>query len=830
MGGQTSLRLATVLWWTLLCTGNIVGQDDPNTASPPSIKNSSFFAETCLQPFPNDTTCFYKSQQCIDRIFNTSGQGQFNDSSSSSTSPQSGPFLPSTELWQGLLIFLGILAGAVVVAQGSMEIRKRIYNDKDSIETAFEGGGAVSGGLTASVIVAQWTWAATLLQSTNVASRFGVVGSFWYASGATLQILLFAIVAAMVRIRAPGAKTFLRVIYARFGAKAHIVYVVFGLATKVLVTSLLMTGGAAVTRALVKDCPAVLVSVLIALTVACYTLIGGMGAMFYVSYCCSGIILAIVLYFVTHIFYMTSLNSFGLGSAERLYSLISCLNTREKYGNIDNSYMTFGSQSGLMFGVVNIVMEFGAVFLDQNYWQIAVAAKPRQVVYGYLMGGIVWFAVPLGMGTCMGIAYQALCAQAGRPLLTEEEVDQGLVAAIVAQNVFGSQGAFLLLVAVILAVVSTASSEVMTVTSIAVHDIYEIYLKPFRRGHDPKRCILCGKAKGRMANPIDKCQCTNKTVCKDCHQDDKARGQPKIAVKPSFQCQTHGEYRQYMEIMSGLNSWGLMIYSFALIPLTIILDVLGIHLGWLFTFMGIIISSAVIPVSLSVCWTRLTSEGMIAGALGGFISALSVWLGLVARQPNGLGASTFYRNSGDDSIMCAGNAVALLGGGAICVVVSYMTKPAIDIHETWMLTYDIDNPLHPWAQMYQKDLGLADNNKLDNRPSFQSVYTAFKKTSWWAIGLSVLLTAVTVVIWPAAMLAEGVFTLPVFANYLNMVMAWVTYAVVYIILAPLLEEGWAAYKAYNLRQKIQDNNQLALANLAPPTYATETEEAPQSLH
>jgi urea-proton symporter len=35
-------------------------------------------------------------------------------------------------------------------------------------------------GLTASVIVSHWTWAATLLQSSNVAWQYGVSGPFWY--------------------------------------------------------------------------------------------------------------------------------------------------------------------------------------------------------------------------------------------------------------------------------------------------------------------------------------------------------------------------------------------------------------------------------------------------------------------------------------------------------------------------------------------------------------------------------------------------------------------------------------------------------------------------
>lgn len=37
------------------------------------------------------------------------------------------------------------------------------------------------------MIFVQWTWAATILQSSNVAWEYGVSGPFWYASGATIQ-------------------------------------------------------------------------------------------------------------------------------------------------------------------------------------------------------------------------------------------------------------------------------------------------------------------------------------------------------------------------------------------------------------------------------------------------------------------------------------------------------------------------------------------------------------------------------------------------------------------------------------------------------------------
>ena len=46
-----------------------------------------------------------------------------------------------------------------------------MYHDADNLDTAFDAGGKVSIGLTATTIVSQWTWSATLLQSSTVASK-----------------------------------------------------------------------------------------------------------------------------------------------------------------------------------------------------------------------------------------------------------------------------------------------------------------------------------------------------------------------------------------------------------------------------------------------------------------------------------------------------------------------------------------------------------------------------------------------------------------------------------------------------------------------------------
>ena len=54
---------------------------------------------------------------------------------------------------------------------------------------------------------------------------------FRYASGATVQILLFSQNAAKLKLNGPYASTFLQIIRARWGTVAHLVMMFFALAT-----------------------------------------------------------------------------------------------------------------------------------------------------------------------------------------------------------------------------------------------------------------------------------------------------------------------------------------------------------------------------------------------------------------------------------------------------------------------------------------------------------------------------------------------------------------------------------------------------------------------
>jgi Na+/proline symporter len=99
------------------------------------------------------------------------------------------------------------------------------------------------------------------------------------------------------------------------------------------------------------------------------------------------------------LFFFLAIQSYTTEQCEQIYSrnntvestfyvegMYSCGKVE---GNYDGSYLTMISSGGLMFGIINIVGNFGTVFVDQSYWQSAIAARPQSAAKGYLLGGYV---------------------------------------------------------------------------------------------------------------------------------------------------------------------------------------------------------------------------------------------------------------------------------------------------------------------------------------------------------------------------------------------------------------------------------------------------------
>lgn len=87
---------------------------------------------------------------------------------------------PPLPLGVGWAIVLGFGFAVAVLTSLIVWINDKVSGKSMITSEHFNTAGrSVKTGLIASVIVSQWTWAATLLQSSNVAWQYGVSGPFW---------------------------------------------------------------------------------------------------------------------------------------------------------------------------------------------------------------------------------------------------------------------------------------------------------------------------------------------------------------------------------------------------------------------------------------------------------------------------------------------------------------------------------------------------------------------------------------------------------------------------------------------------------------------------
>ena len=381
-----------------------------------------------------------------------------------------GKVLPEQVGWF-IVVGLGLIFAVVISIE--IKLEEKYLGVKETSEWFNTAGRVIKTGLTAAAIVSAWTWAATLLQSSTVAFEYGVSGPFWYAAGASIQVLLFGILAIELKRKAPNAHTFLEIIRARFGEGAHRVFLVFALMTNMIVTAMLLLGGAAVVNGL-TGMNISIAAFLIPIGVMIYTLVGGLKATFVADYIHTIIIFITILTFVSIVYFISPVT----GGVQGMYDKLTAAAALHPVdGNAAGAYLTMASMGGLIFGIINIVGNFGTVFVDQAYWQRAIAAQPQSTVKGFLLGGMCWFAIPFTLATTMGLTAVALQVQ-----LTPEQVQLGLTVPAAASTLMGEVGAIMVLVMLFMAVTSAGSAELIAVSSLITYDVYRTYKNPNATG------------------------------------------------------------------------------------------------------------------------------------------------------------------------------------------------------------------------------------------------------------------------------------------------------------------------------------------------------------
>lgn len=432
----------------------------------------------------------------------------------------------------------------------------------------------------------------------------------WYAAMGSSQILLFALIAIKIKTNAPGAHTFPEIILAHHGRANHLTYLFFGWATNLLVGSCLVLGGSQVVAAL-SGVNVYGACFLIPLVVAAYVIAGGLRSTFIADYAHT-VILFVAIFAFGFSMYATGAGrgEGGGGGIGRFYDLlIEAGRARPVSGNAHGgSYLTFKSDDGLVFAVDLLVAGFCTVWLDQAYWQRAIASRPETSVRAYLFGGMAWYGIPFGFATAMGLGCAALTASPSFPTfpdpLSAAQNGSGLSAPAAAIALLGRGGAGLLLLLLFMAVTSSTSAELIAVSSLITFDVYKTYVKP---------------------------SATSDQLVRVSHV-------------------------------------GIIIFSVVLASFCCILAAVGIDLTWVLTVLGVIVGGASIPVGMILLWEPMSSVAAIVSPWVGLALGMVAWFVVTFKRSGTISVAT----TGNVTNAVAGNVTSCCAGVLSAFVLSYL--------------------------------------------------------------------------------------------------------------------------------------------------------------
>ncbi|KAK6373705.1 urea permease [Exophiala oligosperma] len=484
----------------------------------------------------------------------------------------------------GIIAGIGAAFSLIMILTTKFQNRYFAFSTKQSEEfnTASRN---VKPGLIVAGIVSAWTWSATLLTSSTFAYSFGISGPMWYAALGSSQVILFALLSLRVKRDVPGAHTFPEIVLSRHGK---------------VVGATLVLGGSQVLAGL-SGVNVYAACFIIPIAVAAYVIQGGLRSTFVADY-----LHTVILFVAIFIFAFTLYTSDDYaGSPGRVYDLlVDASKATPLAGNRDGSWLTFRSTTGIKFAVLIFLGSFSTVWMDQAYWQRAIASKPETSVKAYLLGGLAWYGIPYAFATAMGLGAVALTGSPSFPTypnpLTPAQVGGGFSAPATAIALMGKNGAALMLLLLFMAVTSAASAELIAVSSLWTFDVYKLYINP---------------------------SASSSRLVKQAH-------------------------------------YGIVVYSLLLAAFCCGLSASGIDITWIITAGGVLVGGGGIPLGFIVLFpTRVSTIAAIGAPLIASPSGLIAWFVTTHIRSGSITAVT----TGDLTNALAGSATAC-GTGAVAVV------------------------------------------------------------------------------------------------------------------------------------------------------------------
>lgn len=220
----------------------------------------------------------------------------------------------------------------------------------------------------------------------------------------------------------------------------------------------------------------------------------------------------------------------------------------------------------MLFGLVLKFGNLALVLMDTAFWQKSFASDVKATVPAYALVSVVILAVPWCTGTIVGLSARAI---ESTPIwfdypnkLTLKQVNSGMVMPYVLRSLLGQGATTGLLVLIFMAITSTISSSVIAVSSIISLDFFRTYINP------------------------------------------KASDRKTLSV----------------------SHWGVVAHGCFMAGFAIMLEYAGATNNWSTYFRPIIACPGILPMILSLLWSRQTKLAALLSPLLGLACGVTTWL------------------------------------------------------------------------------------------------------------------------------------------------------------------------------------------------------------
>ena len=206
--------------------------------------------------------------------------------------------------------------------------------------------------------------------------------------------------------------------------------------------------------------------------------------------------------------------------------------------------------------------------MDTAFWQKSFASEVKSTVPAYALVSVVILAIPWCTGTIIGLSARAI---EKTPIwidypntLTLKQVNSGLVMPYVLRSLLGTGPTTGLLVLIFMAITSTVSSSMIAVSSIISLDFFRTYINP------------------------------------------------------------HASDRKTLQV----SHWGVVFHGCFMAGFAIMLEYAGATNNWSTYFRPIIACPGIMPLILTLLWSRQTKLAATLSPILGLASGVTVWLTL----------------------------------------------------------------------------------------------------------------------------------------------------------------------------------------------------------